>query len=362
MSQSLTIARPPAGDAAQTALLIVGLAALAGWASAALATAVSFLAGTGQTPAILFGRSAHFSTLLRWQGLPFEFFGLVWFMAVLWACRAARKRPENVFWTGLFVSAVPITGFGIWMTTAARGLSWSSIVSTGASGVILIVAALIAPVGAAQLVRSVGTLVRSPVARIPILGAVLLVVVSGEILRIPIQGISSTDAQARSFRRWYAGQPHPARPDLTTAGSVKVVVFTDYKCPFCASSLPLIEAAISRFRANGTSPVEFVIRDYPLEPTCNPAITKVVHPGACLVAAAVRFVRQERGDTVGHEFASWCYRSVNNGLSDGAVWDRLRQLDMADGFQQHYDAVMALVRADAVFGQSVGVRGPSLPR
>jgi hypothetical protein len=71
----------------------------------------------------------------------------------------------------------------------------------------------------------------------------------------------------------------------------------------------------------------------------------------------VRFVRQQKGDAVGHEFASWCYQGLRKGVSDDAVWDRLRQFGLDEGLRLHFDAIMTEVRADAIFGQSVGVRG-----
>ena len=63
---------------------------------------------------------------------------------------------------------------------------------------------------------------------------------------------------------------------------VEVVEFSDFFCPVCQLA--------SRFNtimvANHRGTVRFVFKHFPLDSTCNSTVQRMVHPGACTVAAA----------------------------------------------------------------------------
>lgn len=63
---------------------------------------------------------------------------------------------------------------------------------------------------------------------------------------------------------------------------VTMVEFSDFLCPACQKA--------SRFKpimlASHRSDIRFVFKHFPLDTSCNDAISRMVHPGACTVAAA----------------------------------------------------------------------------
>jgi protein-disulfide isomerase len=61
---------------------------------------------------------------------------------------------------------------------------------------------------------------------------------------------------------------------------VSVVGYTDYECPFCARVHEKTRALDAR------SDVTFVRRHFPLDPACNPAVRRRIHPSACNLARA----------------------------------------------------------------------------
>ena len=59
-----------------------------------------------------------------------------------------------------------------------------------------------------------------------------------------------------------------------------VVEFSDFLCPYCAKAATYLKLSGS----GNHDKARFVFRHYPLDNSCNPRLTKNVHPGACLLA------------------------------------------------------------------------------
>jgi protein-disulfide isomerase len=73
----------------------------------------------------------------------------------------------------------------------------------------------------------------------------------------------------------------PAGPAAATQGSLVVVEFSDYECPFCARAHEETKQHLS------TRPdVTLVRRHFPLDSACNPALSRRMHPEACELARA----------------------------------------------------------------------------
>lgn len=72
----------------------------------------------------------------------------------------------------------------------------------------------------------------------------------------------------------------------------RLVVYTDYQCPFCKKA----DAALAAVRA--ADGVTVKTRHYPLDQTCNQKLSRTVHAGACRQAAAV-ICAEGRGDELG---------------------------------------------------------------
>lgn len=72
----------------------------------------------------------------------------------------------------------------------------------------------------------------------------------------------------------------------------RLVVYTDYQCPFCRKA----DSALAKLRA--AERVTVTTRHYPLDQACNQKLRRTVHDGACRQAAAV-ICAQGRGDELG---------------------------------------------------------------
>jgi protein-disulfide isomerase/uncharacterized membrane protein len=71
------------------------------------------------------------------------------------------------------------------------------------------------------------------------------------------------------------------RPAMGSAnGAVTVVEFSDFLCPYCAKASKYLKLAES----SNHDTTRFIFRHYPLDNTCNRAVSSNIHPGACLLA------------------------------------------------------------------------------
>ena len=68
----------------------------------------------------------------------------------------------------------------------------------------------------------------------------------------------------------------------TPNAPIRIVLFTDYQCPFCATLFATIQSAI----VARPGMLQVTVLNYPLDGACNPAMSGSMHPEACLRAAA----------------------------------------------------------------------------
>jgi protein-disulfide isomerase len=98
--------------------------------------------------------------------------------------------------------------------------------------------------------------------------------------------------------------------------------------------------------------VRFIEKDYPLNPECNPGVTRVVHTAACPAAVAVRLARDhKRGD----EMEDWLYTNQPS-LSPETVRQAAQTIGHITDFDDRYATTLQAVKADAALGQLLSVR------
>jgi predicted DsbA family dithiol-disulfide isomerase len=138
--------------------------------------------------------------------------------------------------------------------------------------------------------------------------------------------------------------------DLPSRGpadaKVTLQIFSDFECPFCAKTAPVIEALASEFGPR----LRIVFRNYPL-----PA-----HPHARLAAAAALEVYVERGGAAFFRMHDALFARAPHGL-DGGVLERLASAEKVDPtrFRQALTSGVhdARIEADIAAGDLAGIEG-----
>jgi protein-disulfide isomerase/uncharacterized membrane protein len=132
---------------------------------------------------------------------------------------------------------------------------------------------------------------------------------------------------------------------------VRMVVFSDFRCPGCRKLAQMIPALAKQFEES----LRIVFKHYPLDSTCNPAVKKEFHPGACKAAQAAEAARDQGRFWTFHDalFAKSPRQDVTlKSVAEGLHLDLNR-------FEQHRSSNVGLTRiqADIDLGTRLGVDG-----
>lgn len=165
-------------------------------------------------------------------------------------------------------------------------------------------------------------------------------------------------AHDAEFVDFYTKLPVVAPDTVTDAASpakgnadagITIVEFSDFECPACRHAF-----ADLREIARTEPDVRIVFRNYPLDPSCNPSVSRALHPDACLAAAAAECAHRAG--------RFWEYHDVlfenQKTLDRASLLRYARELGLdVDGFRTCLDdpATMALIREDIEAGDRLGV-------
>jgi len=151
---------------------------------------------------------------------------------------------------------------------------------------------------------------RQSAARAALAGAAVLAVAGGTLaaVRGPAAALSVAEVQERApdFYSWYAALPVRDPAALVAAGShrkgpadapITIVEFSDFQCPFCVRAAKDLSELVGT-----TTEVSLVFRNFPLDTSCNPNVTRQMHANACLAAYAA--------ECAGKQDRFWEYHDV----------------------------------------------------
>jgi uncharacterized membrane protein/protein-disulfide isomerase len=145
----------------------------------------------------------------------------------------------------------------------------------------------------------------------------------------------------------------PRVPIVVAAEGAKVVIvkFNDYQCPACGQSYLLYKPILAKYAASHPGAVRVVMKDFPLNANCNPAVRTVLHPAACDAAVAVRLARAvNRGD----QMEEWLYTHQQD-MTPASVRQAARDVGNVTDFETKYQSTLESVKADIALGQQLRV-------
>lgn len=215
-------------------------------------------------------------------GLPVAVWGAIWYglAAALSAWGLLGRRPHAAWPAGLLLVV------GTVAVLASIVLAVISEVAIGAWCILCMaswIAAAALLVAAARAVRPAGAraAVRADLAVLAGRAGATAAVVAIALAGIAVAAVAYP-------RYWTRPPPAPAKGGAPAAaarppgaGPVRIVVYTDYECPYCARAHAETRALLA-----GRPDVRLVHRQFPLDADCNPAVKRTIHPGACMLARA----------------------------------------------------------------------------
>ena len=235
-------------------------------------------------------------------GMPLAFWGMLGYLAIAALALVAWQSPEwaermlpLIFTLSLLFVAADVALFCV-MALVIRFYCLFCLF-TYAVNLLLLVASAYAlpkpwPQTLGQVGSSLGALIPSPQRPVTALfWGVLLVGALGVVgahtaTRFVSQG--AFGSLRKQLREFISKQP---RVSISIVGdpsigpsnaSVQIIEFSDLLCPACQRASQLNKIILANHRRD----LLFVFKHFPLDPTCNDKVQRMVHPGACQVAAA----------------------------------------------------------------------------
>ena len=154
-----------------------------------------------------------------------------------------------------------------------------------------------------------------------------------------------------AFLKQYQAMPHVTVPVLKGGAAVLIVKFTDYQCPACALTYRVYQPVLEKYEAQFPGAVKYVVKDFPLNKDCNPALMGTIHPAGCDAAIAVAMAREQKH---GSELEEWLY--TNQQLLTPATVRRAADIiggvtDFTAGYKKAFEQV----KSDAALGGLLNV-------
>lgn len=138
-------------------------------------------------------------------------------------------------------------------------------------------------------------------------------------------------------------------PPFTTESPVTLLSFVDYECPPCRLTAAAYRPVLTRFQDK----VAVATVHFPLDQTCNPTVTRTMHPHACEMAVAVSMAARQ-GRRV--EMESWLYQDAGT-PSRERLWRAAAEVGQVTDPGAAYPAALESVRQDIALGLRHGVTG-----
>ncbi len=134
----------------------------------------------------------------------------------------------------------------------------------------------------------------------------------------------------------YAGSPHMGPKDA----KVKIVEFKDFQCPFCSRINPTLKEVEKRLHGK----VAVVFKHFPLSNQCNTAMSRDMHPAACL-AAYWSIAAEDQGKF--WEFEEVVYNNFQNMMPADGDMDARQKAQTENLKKYAKDAGMDVAKAEA---------------
>lgn len=161
------------------------------------------------------------------------------------------------------------------------------------------------------------------------------------------QAAQSDDPKVQ-FEAWWNAQPRIETGEGLQGAKVVVVKFSDFQCPGCKQTWLMYTPVLKKYTADQ---VRYVMKDFPLQPQCNVAVSQQVHAFACDAAAAHRLA-EDRGK--GEAMEKWIF---DNQLTLTAASIRAAAKDIAGitDFDREAPTKLARIKKDTADGGALQI-------
>ena len=171
-----------------------------------------------------------------------------------------------------------------------------------------------------------------------------------------VSGASATltPAQRAEVQQWYDTQQMAIMPVDGGGAAVVIVKFNDYQCPPCKQTWIDYTPIIKRLEQQRPGGLRYIVKDFPLEPECNPNVAQQVHQAACEAAVAMRLARAQSGEKA-EALEKWIFANQAT-LTPAGVRTAARDIGGVADLDAKFSSTLEGVKADAALGGLMQVK------
>jgi protein-disulfide isomerase len=172
----------------------------------------------------------------------------------------------------------------------------------------------------------------------------------------PARRVLRADALSPAARERFESEwntrPHVGINRSGQTAPVVVVMFLDWQCPACRAVHGAYGPIFEAWERSNPGAVTVVLKDYPLNSSCNSNVSVAMHAGACAAAVAVRLAR-ERGTA--EPLIAWLFANQET-LTPESVKAGAETIAGITDFDARYADTIALVARDTADGGALHVQ------
>jgi uncharacterized membrane protein/protein-disulfide isomerase len=304
-------------------------------------------------------------------GVPVAVFGAIWFalatllsVAGLTGRSAVRESVPGYLFAGSTLALAVILYLGYASFVLLKTVCILCLITYAAVIGLFLVSGAATAIPMMSLPRrafqDLKLLVTTPLA---IVLAIVWLGVSGSAVALfPREGSAAADAvgdalpapsqdQRSELERFLSQAPRVPLVIPNDGAKVLIVKFNDFQCPACGQSYLTYKPILAKYAASNPGQVKMVLKDYPLNPDCNPNVHQMLHPAACDAAVAVRLAAARgKGDAM----EDWLYTHQKE-MTPASVRQAAKDIAGVTDFDAKYAATLELVKGDIALGQRLNI-------
>jgi uncharacterized membrane protein/protein-disulfide isomerase len=304
------------------------------------------------------------------RGVPVAIFGAIWFalaallsVAGLTGRPAVRETAPGYLFAGSTLALAVILYLGYASFVLLKTVCILCLITYAAVIGLFLVSGAATAIPMMSLPRrafqDLKLLVTTPLA---IVLAIVCLGVSGSAVALfPREGSATADAgdalptpsqdQRSELERFLSSAPRVPLVIPNDGAKLLIVKFNDFQCPACGQSYLMYKPILAKYAASNPGAVKMVLKDYPLNPDCNPNVHQMLHPAACDAAVAVRLATARgKGDAM----EDWLYTHQKE-MTPASVRQAAKDIAGITDFDAKYAATMELVKGDIALGQRLNI-------
>ena len=164
-------------------------------------------------------------------------------------------------------------------------------------------------------------------------------------------GQAQSDDPKAQFEAWWNAQPRIETGVPLAGAKVVVVKFSDFQCPGCKQTWLMYTPVLKKYFEGQSGLVRYVMKDFPLNSSCNVAVQTQMHPFSCEASVAYRGA-VERGK--GAEMEEWIFTNQTT-LTSASIRAAARQIAGITDMDREASLRLAGIKKDSADGGALQI-------